>query len=48
MQGMARPATLNEDGLYFYGNDGKKVYILYNVHCMKYMYMYNRLVYTCA
>ena len=25
VQGMTRPATLNEDGLYCYGNDGKKV-----------------------
>ena len=26
VQGMSQPAVLNEDGMYFYGNDGKKVY----------------------
>ena len=32
VEGMTRPAVLNEDGMYFYGNNGKKVHMNNHMH----------------
>ena len=42
ISGLSRPAVVNNDGMYIFGSDGKKVHTLYmyTVQCT-YMYMYN-------